>query len=59
MTNEEVAENLEITPKHLANFLNEKVNVEPDLSAKLAKSTGFCADTWLELQHKFNAYKTS
>jgi addiction module HigA family antidote len=59
MTNEEVAENLGITPKHLSNFLNEKVNVEPDLAAKLAKNTDFCADTWLELQHKFNAYQTS
>lgn len=57
ITNEEVAENLGITPRHLSNFLNEKVNIEPSFAVRLAKHTGFCAETWLELQHKFNAAK--
>ena len=59
MTSEEVAENLGVTPKHLSSFLNKKVNIEPSFAARLADNTGFCAETWLELQHKFNAYKIS
>ena len=59
MTNEEVAENLGITPKHLSNFLNEKVNIDPHFAVRLARATGFCVGTWLEAQRKFDTYHSA
>jgi addiction module HigA family antidote len=59
MTNEEVAENLGIAPKHLSSFLNEKVNIEPSFAVRLARVTGFCVETWLEAQRKFDTYVSS
>ena len=63
MTNEEVAKNLGITPKHLSNFLNEflneKVNINPHFAVKLARTTGFCVGTWLEAQRKFDTYHSA
>ncbi|MCP4526800.1 MAG: HigA family addiction module antidote protein [Aestuariibacter sp.] len=57
MTNKAVAEHLGVTPKHLSNFLNEKVNIEPAFAVRLAKATGIGMGTWLELQRQYNAYK--
>jgi addiction module HigA family antidote len=55
MANKEVAERLEVTPKYLSRFLNEEVNIEPNFAVRLAKATGFCVGTWLELQRKYNS----
>jgi addiction module HigA family antidote len=52
----EVADRLGVTPKHLSSFLNEEVRIDTSLAVKLAKSTGFCEGTWLELQRKYDLY---
>lgn len=56
MPQKEVAVRLGITPKHLSNFLNEKVSIEPKFAVRLAKATGISIGTWLELQRRYNAY---
>lgn len=58
MTNKEIAENLEVTPKYLSSFLNEEVSIEVNFAVKLAKFTGFCEGTWLELQRKYDLYRS-
>lgn len=57
MTNKEVASRIGITPKHLSNFLNGKVSIEPSFAVRLAAATGIDIGTWLELQRQYNAYK--
>ena len=56
LNNTEIASILGITPTHLSNFLNEKVNIEPFFAERLARATGVGMGTWLELQRQYDAY---
>jgi plasmid maintenance system antidote protein VapI len=56
MPNEEVSERLGVTAKFLSSFLNEEVAVDPSFAVKLGETIGFCEETWLGLQRRYNAY---
>ena len=52
LTVDDAAKILGVSAHSLADFVNEKVPLSPDLALRISKATGTSAESWMNMQQK-------
>ena len=52
ITVDDAAKMLGVSTDSLADFVNEKVPLSPDLALRISKATGTSAESWMNMQQK-------
>lgn len=55
----EVAEMLQVSRQAVSNIINEKADISPEMSLRIATVFGGTADIWLQLQSKYNLQRAA
>ncbi|NQZ06883.1 MAG: HigA family addiction module antidote protein [Algicola sp.] len=53
----QAAKMLNVSRKHLSNFVNEQIDCSPDMAHRLAIATQTSVTSWLNMQHALNIWR--